>query len=286
MAEHTYRRSRNKERGNPAHKVSVSNIPEYMDEAMLRPILGEVGTVKELQFIYSAKQSRQGEKQRHIGQAFCEYEDAASREAAIRNLPARNVNGIFLVVKGYDSQSTTEKIVQQQIVAEKEVPHMDLESSSPIAEALKKLSLSEVYEAMEQMKQLVETQESTARQILKANPQLSMAILHIFYYMGVIHYEPEETMKRQSTMRHKNRERNQAAAYKRSASGATGDVKRNKGDVGSEVEKELLGMSAEEIRTLLQLDDSVLATLDESERQQIREIKTLVQKNPSKYIKV
>ena len=235
MAENTYRRSRNKDRGNPAHKVSVSNIPEYMDEITLRPILEEVGPVKELQFIYSAKQSRQGEKQRHIGQAFCEYEDAASREAAIRNLPARNVNGIFLVVKGYDSQSTTEKMVQQQIVAEKEVPHMDLESSSPIAEALKKLSLSEVYEAMEQMKQLVLTQETTARQILKSNPQLSMAILHIFYYMGVIHYEPEETKKRESTTRQRTRERSQSAAYKRSASVGAGDLKRQKSDVGSEV---------------------------------------------------
>eukprot|EP01064_Diplonema_japonicum_P037777 TRINITY_DN8965_c1_g3_i1.p1 TRINITY_DN8965_c1_g3~~TRINITY_DN8965_c1_g3_i1.p1 ORF type:complete len:188 (+),score=42.28 TRINITY_DN8965_c1_g3_i1:61-624(+) len=175
-------------RKNNACRVMISNIPDYMEPEDLRPIFEEVGPVKSLEFVYHANTGA-GKKHKHKGYGFCEYFDVAGKDAAVANLSQRSINGVVLRVKPADGGKET--AVKEHEAQQKIIPRLELDATTPIAQRLKELSLTEIYEAVEQMKQLVADDEEKSKEILKQNPQLCMAMLHIFYYMGIIRRDPE-----------------------------------------------------------------------------------------------
>ena len=172
-------------RGKPMpKKIMVGNIPDYMTEAMLKPILEEAGTVVRIDMMHRASFG-------HKGYCFVEYADEASRDTAVRNLGTRAVNGIKLKITPMDGTKDERALSRLYETEQKDVPKMELEATTPIAMALKRLPLSDVFEATEQLKHLAIADEAKAASILKENPQLGMAILHILYYMGVRDRDPE-----------------------------------------------------------------------------------------------
>eukprot|EP01063_Lacrimia_lanifica_P034966 TRINITY_DN6571_c1_g1_i2.p2 TRINITY_DN6571_c1_g1~~TRINITY_DN6571_c1_g1_i2.p2 ORF type:complete len:318 (+),score=148.09 TRINITY_DN6571_c1_g1_i2:86-955(+) len=189
-----------------ACRIIIGNIPDYVDADMLKPLFMEAGAIVSLELVYRADQ--QGGKPRHRGYGFCEYEDNVSRDAAVRNLNGRAVQGVSLRVKPADGAK--EQHMRQHEAEMREVPRLELEAQTPIAQALKKLTLAEACEMMEQMKQLAADDEDKAARILDGNPQLCMAFLYIFYYFGLIERDPEAeqviTMKRKQKRKEKERE--------------------------------------------------------------------------------
>ncbi|KAJ9449295.1 Cleavage stimulating factor 64 [Diplonema papillatum] len=185
------------------NQVIVGNIPEGMDKEALRPIMEEVGRVKQLDLVYHPSRRGDNKMPRHKGYGFCEYFETAAKDAAIRNLSKRNINGAFLRIRSADGgRDHAMKTYEAEV---KEAPRLDLEGNMPIAQALRKLTLAEVYEAMEQMKQFIDDQEDKASLILRDNPQLGMALLQVLYYMGIVTYDPEREQERKQRQKEKAR---------------------------------------------------------------------------------
>ena len=187
------------DRAPPSVKIMVKNIPEYVNDAQLRPIFEEAGTVRKLDMMYNAKGT-------HKGYCFVEYADEESKNAAVRNLSSRMVNGVSLNI--IDMGSADEKRHSREYERElRTVPRVELpdECKSVVADALRRLPLSQAFEAMEQMKQLTLENQSDAKAILDRCPQLSHAMLYMMYYLGMMVNDPET--KEQSDIRKKNESR-------------------------------------------------------------------------------
>eukprot|EP00756_Hemistasia_phaeocysticola_P039194 Hpha_TRINITY_DN16801_c4_g7::TRINITY_DN16801_c4_g7_i1::g.149585::m.149585/K14407/CSTF2, RNA15; cleavage stimulation factor subunit 2 len=259
--------------------VHVAGIPPDVNEHDLRTFMEEVGAVKSVQLVYDPP--RPGMPMKHRGFAFCEYYDMASKESALRNLPKRVLKGAHLRLRPADGG--LEDAVKQDTVEQKEVPRMELDSQSPIAQALQKMPLSQVYEAMHQFREIVKEEPSKAHAVLTENPQLKMALLHVFHYMGILADDPE-TAQEVSERREKKR----AAFAAAEAAGLPPPTKRARsggstpppgaGPVGVAVEggrtlpvtqqcvDEVRGLSVPERQALLALTDAQLGSYPPQER--------------------
>jgi cleavage stimulation factor subunit 2 len=127
------------------------------------------------------------------GYAFCEYKDSDSALSAKRNLSGKDLNGRQIRVDFADNNKinstdgdniNTEELNNVNNNINEKQSKVETNSVQAIYEAIQQLPKSQVYEAVAQFKHLVQNDPERAKELLKNNPSLSVAILYMQYLLG------------------------------------------------------------------------------------------------------
>ncbi|KAK9823793.1 hypothetical protein WJX72_005536 [[Myrmecia] bisecta] len=175
--------------------VFVGNLPFDATEEMLKELFGGVGPIKSFRLVSDRETGKLK------GFAFCEYFDEATAQSAQRNLSNYDLNGRQLRVDFADDSTREHKREQvgpdvrrpprprpvgmeaahhaaQGAAALVGAPSTDASghSQDQITVALSKMTRTQMYEIMAQMKGVIQQNPQQARQILVQNPPLTKAL--------------------------------------------------------------------------------------------------------------
>jgi len=152
--------------------LAVGNIAFGTPEESLRRLFEQIGPVKSFRLVLD-KDTGQPR-----GYGFCEYFEEKHAVVAINSLDQREINGRKLNV---DTTEGSE-------VNEEDGPYaakISVETKKEIENALRKLTMSEIYDVVSEMKMLIQRDREHALNLLKAKPVLAQALLTAQMMLGM-----------------------------------------------------------------------------------------------------
>ena len=124
------------------------------------------------------------------GYGFVTFRDATSAETAIRTLAGFEMRGRPLTVKSAAAKGDPAPRTRERRAAQKRAgggaARAPQRASNQVAEVLKKLPKSEVFEIVRQMKALVHRDPAGARAVLLQYPQVAQAMLQSMLMIGML----------------------------------------------------------------------------------------------------
>eukprot|EP00816_Leptocylindrus_hargravesii_P002709 CAMPEP_0196813274 /NCGR_PEP_ID=MMETSP1362-20130617/35284_1 /TAXON_ID=163516 /ORGANISM="Leptocylindrus danicus, Strain CCMP1856" /LENGTH=370 /DNA_ID=CAMNT_0042189393 /DNA_START=38 /DNA_END=1150 /DNA_ORIENTATION=+ len=190
---------------NPSERndIFVGNLAFSTTEEQLHTIFSEVGKLVKIRMVSDSETGKPR------GFAFVEYEDPQAALSAIRNLNDYELNGRRIRVNfsnsshletlagklGMDMQSgghntsnndSTQHHNAQQSSLSSSTSFIDDGGAQAVADALKSLTKSEMYDVIAQLKSVADKDADEARRLLCAHPQLPEAILHLMSKLNMI----------------------------------------------------------------------------------------------------
>ena len=167
-----------------------------MTEERINELFSTVGTIVKFRLV------RDRDTGRPKGFGFCEYQDIATAEAAIRNLnnyelDGRNLKVDSAVNSAADKHGPDEFLTQTcTIEGGPEVFDDDEPMNGPavppehcieaITNAVTSFPPEKMFEVMKEMKELAKTDPALGKALLDANPQLGFALLQLLIIMRTI----------------------------------------------------------------------------------------------------
>mmetsp|Transcript_20167 Transcript_20167/g.33320 ORF Transcript_20167/g.33320 Transcript_20167/m.33320 type:complete len:224 (-) Transcript_20167:39-710(-) len=148
--------------------VFVGNIPFDTSESRVMEIMSQVAPIKNFKLI-TDKNSGMPK-----GYGFCEYFHERDAVHAVNSLDQQEINGRRLKV---DFSSEGQK--------GKEETSISPETKKAIEGALKKLTMSELYEVVSEMKMLIQRDRRHAENLLLSKPELGQALLTAQLMLGM-----------------------------------------------------------------------------------------------------
>lgn len=173
--------------------IFVGNLNFSTTEEQLHTIFSEVGKLVKIRMVADAETGKPR------GFAFVEYEDPQAALSAIRNLNGYELNGRQIRVNfsnsshletlagklGMDMQGATSH-KSNPSTQQPQQPFIDDGGAQAVADALKSLTKSEMYDVISQLKAVAEKDPDEARRMLCAHPQLPEAILHLMSKLDMV----------------------------------------------------------------------------------------------------
>ncbi|KAK6020596.1 hypothetical protein OSTOST_13748 [Ostertagia ostertagi] len=169
--------------------VFVGNISYEVPEDTIRQIFSKVGHVVHIKMVHDRETGKPK------GYGFIEFLDVQTAELAIRNLNGYEVNGRQLRV---DSAAGGDRSVDeiQQLQAALSAAQVEESPYGPepeegrapeaISRTVASLPPEKMFELMKQMKDVVRSNPSEAKQMLVQNPQLAYALLQAQVVMRIV----------------------------------------------------------------------------------------------------
>ncbi|KAE9419981.1 hypothetical protein Angca_005768 [Angiostrongylus cantonensis] len=169
--------------------VFVGNISYEVPEDTIRQIFSKVGHVVHIKMVHDRETGKPK------GYGFIEFLDVQTAELAIRNLNGYEVNGRQLRV---DSAAGGDRSVDeiQQLQAALSAAQVEESPYGPepeegrapeaISRTVASLPPEKMFELMKQMKDVVRSNPSEAKQMLIQNPQLAYALLQAQVVMRIV----------------------------------------------------------------------------------------------------
>ncbi|VDP34262.1 unnamed protein product [Heligmosomoides polygyrus] len=169
--------------------VFVGNISYEVPEDTIRQIFSKVGHVVHIKMVHDRETGKPK------GYGFIEFLDVQTAELAIRNLNGYEVNGRQLRV---DSAAGGDRSVDeiQQLQAALSAAQVEESPYGPepeegrapeaISRTVASLPPEKMFELMKQMKEVVRSNPSEAKQMLIQNPQLAYALLQAQVVMRIV----------------------------------------------------------------------------------------------------
>ncbi|KJH42607.1 hypothetical protein DICVIV_11393 [Dictyocaulus viviparus] len=169
--------------------VFVGNISYEVPEDTIRQIFSKVGHVVHIKMVHDRETGKPK------GYGFIEFLDVQTAELAIRNLNGYEVNGRQLRV---DSAAGGDRSVDeiQQLQAALSAAQVEESPYGPepeegrapeaISRTVASLPPEKMFELMKQMKDVVRSNPSEAKQMLIQNPQLAYALLQTQVVMRIV----------------------------------------------------------------------------------------------------
>ncbi|WKY08701.1 hypothetical protein Q1695_007880 [Nippostrongylus brasiliensis] len=169
--------------------VFVGNISYEVPEDTIRQIFSKVGHVVHIKMVHDRETGKPK------GYGFIEFLDVQTAELAIRNLNGYEVNGRQLRV---DSAAGGDRSVDeiQQLQAALNAAQVEESPYGPepeegrapeaISRTVASLPPEKMFELMKQMKDVVRSNPSEAKQMLIQNPQLAYALLQAQVVMRIV----------------------------------------------------------------------------------------------------
>mmetsp|Transcript_623 Transcript_623/g.1187 ORF Transcript_623/g.1187 Transcript_623/m.1187 type:complete len:222 (+) Transcript_623:94-759(+) len=150
----------------------VGNIAYSFDEAQVKRALSSIGPLKEF-FVPKDKETN-----RPSGFAFCAYENIDDAIIAVNSLDQLQIDGRTIKVDhGKDSAMTDKDLGGQRI---------NVSTKKDIESALsKKLTISELYDVVSEMKLLIQRDREHAMKLLESKPVLAQALLTAQIMLGM-----------------------------------------------------------------------------------------------------
>ncbi|KAK6020594.1 hypothetical protein OSTOST_13746, partial [Ostertagia ostertagi] len=167
----------------------VGNISYEVPEDTIRQIFSKVGHVVHIKMVHDRETGKPK------GYGFIEFLDVQTAELAIRNLNGYEVNGRQLRV---DSAAGGDRSVDeiQQLQAALSAAQVEESPYGPepeegrapeaISRTVASLPPEKMFELMKQMKDVVRSNPSEAKQMLVQNPQLAYALLQAQVVMRIV----------------------------------------------------------------------------------------------------
>lgn len=149
--------------------VFVGNIPYDATEQQLIEFLSAAGEVINFRIAYDRDTGKQK------GYGFCEYKDVHQAQSAIRNLNGADFHGRSIRVDNAEADS----LRKGQKVGKQRPKTSNKKTVDEITSIVEDLTQEEKVEILQQMKQLINDNESGAKDLLMENPQLAQALLLI-----------------------------------------------------------------------------------------------------------
>lgn len=149
--------------------VFVGNIPYDATEQQLIEFLSAAGEVINFRIAYDRDTGKQK------GYGFCEYKDVHQAQSAIRNLNAADFHGRSIRVDNAEADS----LRKGQKIGKQRPKSSNKKTVDEITAIVEDLTQEEKVEILQQMKQLINDNESGAKDLLMENPQLAQALLLI-----------------------------------------------------------------------------------------------------------
>ena len=171
----------------PCSTVFVGNIFYEVTEDMLVKMLSEVGPVKSFRLVCD----RETGKPKGFG--FCEFFDVMTADSAVRNLNGRELGGRTLRVdfadegtKGGPEGSGSARQSVGMEAATAAAVSIGGQRGDGVAKVLADMSKQQLWELLEQTKNLVQQNPQQARQLLVSNPALTKALFQSQIILGII----------------------------------------------------------------------------------------------------
>ncbi|VDM63922.1 unnamed protein product [Angiostrongylus costaricensis] len=152
--------------------VFVGNISYEVPEDTIRQIFSKVGHVVHIKMVHDRETGKPK------GYGFIEFLDVQTAELAIRNLNGYEVNGRQLRVDSAAGGDRSVDEIQQLQAA--------LSAAQAISRTVASLPPEKMFELMKQMKDVVRSNPSEAKQMLIQNPQLAYALLQAQVVMRIV----------------------------------------------------------------------------------------------------
>ncbi|KAF8387258.1 cpf-2 [Pristionchus pacificus] len=193
------------DRGFPVDRqrsVFVGNISYDVSEEQLRDVFSKAGTVVHLRLVHDRETGKPK------GYGFAEFSDVKSAELAIRNLNGHELNGRALRVDsaagdqnrmGPDAEHGNIVVMQpEESPYGKECDPKD--APEIISRNVASIPPEKMFHLMKQMKEIVSSNPSEAKNMLLQNPQLAYALLQAQVVMRIV--DPQQPMASGSTPFH------------------------------------------------------------------------------------
>lgn len=186
----------------PKHDIFVGNLSFSTTEEQLHQSFSELGRIVKVRMVTDVETGRPR------GFAFIEFEDPQAALSAIRNMNDYEINGRKIRVN-YSNSSHLESLAGKlgmDMPANSQPPNkkictddtikngaftsgeevVSLTGTDAIAEALKSMSMSDMYNIIKELKEIAEQDPDKARKIISGHPQVPEAILHIMSRLEMV----------------------------------------------------------------------------------------------------
>ncbi|KAK9475888.1 hypothetical protein V1514DRAFT_338600 [Lipomyces japonicus] len=173
------------ERG-PGRVIFVGNIPYDQTEEQIMDVFQSVGPVVNFKFVFDKETGRPK------GYGFVEYYDAETAASAVRNLNSYELSNRSLRVDFSHETSigsnVTDKSQETLLPALPggTAPPPNLSTPDAIALTIAAFTPQQMLSVLQELKSVVHTDPAKARELLKASPQLSYAVVQSMLLMGLI----------------------------------------------------------------------------------------------------
>ncbi|GBG27236.1 RNA-binding protein, putative [Hondaea fermentalgiana] len=154
--------------------VYVGNLPFGTDEKTVRQVFEQIGPIKGFRM---ALDKTTGQPK---GFGFVEYHEDEHAVAAINSLDGQEMNGRRLKVDTTENNREGEDEEDGAWGS-----RISMETKKEIEQALRKLTLSEVYDVVSEMKLLIQRDREHAMNLLKSKPVLAQALLTAQLMLGM-----------------------------------------------------------------------------------------------------
>ena len=177
---------------NERNDIFVGNLAFSTTEEQLQTIFSEVGKLVKIRMVTDSDTGKPR------GFAFVEYEDPQAALSAIRNLNGYELNGRQIRVNfsnsshletlagklGMDMQGATSH--KSNTSNQPQQSFIDDGGAQAVADALKSLTKSEMYDVISQLKAVADRDPDEARRLLCAHPQLPEAVLYLMSKLDMV----------------------------------------------------------------------------------------------------
>jgi cleavage stimulation factor subunit 2 len=174
------------------HDIFVGNLAFNTTEEQLFQTFSEIGKVIKVRLVSD------GDTGKPRGYAFVEFEDPQAALSAIRNMNDYELNGRRIRVNfsssshlealanklGMDLSQQTQRPSASSAVSNAAAPTSA--GTNAVADALKGLSKGEMYDIVEKLKEIADSDPEEARRLLSGHPQLPEAMLFLMSKLDMI----------------------------------------------------------------------------------------------------
>ncbi|KAJ6786040.1 hypothetical protein PWT90_06574 [Aphanocladium album] len=182
----------------PSRVVFVGNIPYGLSEEQITDIFSDAGKVERFRLVYDSETGRPK------GFGFAEYPDTDSASSAVRNLNDYEIMGRKLRVDfSHEQKVADDDYTPSAATTSNGASHMAQPSSLPplppgkdippgltctdaISRTLNTLPPAQLLDILTQMKTLASSDPQRASELLQQAPQLSYAVFQALLLMGVV----------------------------------------------------------------------------------------------------
>ncbi len=165
--------------------VYITNIPPNVNEDELANIFRKYGDVTRIRMV------KEGGKA--TGSAFCDYTNSQSPQIAIRSLDGYELKGQRIrvskpsaqqIIPLQRSQSSSSLSTTAGAFTSQGSAGLDIKQQKHIDNALSQFTIGEIYDVLEEIKNMIESEPDKARSLLTEKPMLTQAILKAMIHMG------------------------------------------------------------------------------------------------------